>query len=122
MEDTVGNRIEALAAQKGLPGGKELAALFGVSYETLRRWRGGGIAPNRNRAARISEVLGVPEEVFMHGVVGTPQLDPQQRRLLRAFGRVLAADKERFIGMIELRAQELSEIAQQMLFEQPKKK
>lgn len=68
MEETVGARIERLAAAKGLPANAALAELFGVTYETLRKWRAGQTAPSRKRAAKISEKLGVEPEVFMHGV------------------------------------------------------
>ena len=67
MHTTVGQRIEALAAEKGLPSGKALAALFGVSYETLRKWRSGDAAPNRSRQLVVAKVLGCKPEAFMFG-------------------------------------------------------
>lgn len=76
MSETVGQRIEAIALQKGLPQHARLAALIGVTYETLRKWREGASAPNRARQAVLVELLGVPAEVFMHGIqaAGTPQV------------------------------------------------
>lgn len=68
MGKTVGERIEAMAASKGLPQGAALAALFGVQYETLRKWRTGEAAPNRSRQQAIAAVLGVAPAAFMHGV------------------------------------------------------
>lgn len=65
--ETVGKRIEAIASGKGLPAGQPLAELFGVSYETLRKWRTGAAAPNRERQKKVAAVLGVQPEEFMHG-------------------------------------------------------
>lgn len=70
VQETPGQRIEALALERGLPSGGKLAELLGVSFETLRQWRVGQSAPNRSRQAHIAKVLGVPPEAFMHGVVG----------------------------------------------------
>ena len=66
----MGKLIESIAAEKGLPGGAQLAALLGVQYETLRKWRLGTAAPNRTRQQTIAKVLGVPPATFMHGVAG----------------------------------------------------
>lgn len=76
MRQTVGERIEQLAQAKGLPAGAALAALFGVQYETLRKWRMGTAAPNRARQLVVSQVLGVAPAVFMHGVVEGDALQP----------------------------------------------
>ncbi len=67
MNKTVGERIRAIAAAKGLGDGEELAARFDVSYETLRKWTTGEAAPNRSRQAIVAEVLGVPPAAFMYG-------------------------------------------------------
>lgn len=69
-KNTAGHRIESIAKAKGLPVGQELAAMLGVSYETLRKWRAGATAPNRNRAADIAKLLEVPEAEFMHSTSG----------------------------------------------------
>lgn len=121
---TVGVRIEELAKKQGLPPAAALAALFGVSYETLRKWRGGETAPNRNRAAKISEVLGVPPEVFLHGVsaeaTGTaPELSltTDEHRLLRAYRNVLKGDRTRVLDGLERRAEEIQEIARTIRIE-----
>jgi hypothetical protein len=69
-----------MAHEQGLPGGKALAELFGVTYETLRAWTADGakIAPNRRRAALIAEVLKTTVEVVMHGSPPPPrQLDAE---------------------------------------------
>ncbi|MBI5259795.1 MAG: helix-turn-helix transcriptional regulator [Burkholderiales bacterium] len=68
MAETAGTRIRRLAREKGLGDGQDLAAKIGVSYETLRKWTEGESAPNRARQKVISELLGVPAEVFMYGV------------------------------------------------------
>ena len=77
--ETIGRRIQRIAAEKGLPGGKALAERFGVTYETLRAWTadGGKIAPNRSRAQKVADVLGVPVEVVMYG-------SPPRKRALDA--------------------------------------
>jgi len=66
-DETIGTRIEAIAAAKGIPGGAQLAKRFGVSYETLRKWREGETAPNRAKQAVVSRELGVPVGAFMFG-------------------------------------------------------
>lgn len=111
--ETVGQRIERLALEKQLPAGAKLAALFGVSYETLRKWRDGDTSPNRNRQLRIAEVLGVAPEVFMHGVAGSQAgepLKPDEARLLRAYRQVLKADKAAALKQLEDRAREIEEL------------
>ncbi len=79
MARTVGERIEEIAAAKGLPAAAALAELLGVRYESLRKWRTGDAAPNRSRQKVIAKVLGVPEAAFMHGVdaaKAAPAADP----------------------------------------------
>lgn len=112
-QETVGARIERIAQEKQLPSGSQLAALFGVSYETLRKWREGGTSPNRNRQLRIAEVLGVAPEVFMHGVAGAQAGEPlkaDEARLLRAYRQVLKADKAAVLKQLEDRAREIEEL------------
>ena len=111
--ESIGARIERLAQEKQLPSGAKLAALFGVSYETLRKWRDGDTSPNRNRQQRIAEVLGVAPEVFMHGVAGGQAgepLKPDEARLLRAYRQVLKADKAAVLKQLEGRAREIEEL------------
>lgn len=112
-QETAGARIERIAQDKQLPSGAKLAALFGVSYETLRKWRDGDTSPNRNRQLRISEVLGVAPEVFMHGAAGGQAgepLKPDEARLLRAYRQVLKADKAAALKELEDRAREIEEL------------
>lgn len=71
-QDTVGTRILRIAAAHSilrLQTRKELAATFGVTYETLRKWIAGEAAPSRKRAESIAARMGVRAETFMHGVV-----------------------------------------------------
>lgn len=83
MEKTVGERIRAIAAAKGLGDGEELAARFDVTYETLRKWTKGLAAPNRSRQLVIAEVLGVPIPAFMHG---DPAIERQESSTEADFG------------------------------------
>lgn len=113
MHETVGARIESLAATKKLPKNAELARLIGVSYETLRRWRAGEAAPNRKRQDRIAELLGVAHEVFMHGSAGANAGEPlrsDEARLLRAYRTVLKEDKIDMLKSAEARAREIEEL------------
>lgn len=92
--ETVGQRIEKLAARQGLAPGAALAKEFGVSYETLRKWRAGEIAPNRARQERISAVLKVPPEQFMHGVMTARPLSDEEWRLVGLM-RTLAPEDQK---------------------------
>lgn len=112
-QETVGARIERIAQEKQLPSGAKLAKLFGVTYETLRKWREGGTGPNRNRQVRVSEVLGVAPAVFMHGAAGAQAGEPlkaDEARLLRAYRQVLKADKAAALKQLEDRAREIEEL------------
>lgn len=91
MTKTVGQRIEELAAAKGLPSGKALAKLFGTTYETMRKWRAGETAPNRARQLTISKVLEAPPEAFMHGVEA--QAGADDLRLQRLVKNYRALDR-----------------------------
>lgn len=96
VHTTVVQRIEALAAEQGLPSGKALAKRFGVSYETLRKWRSGDAAPNRSRQLIIAKELRVKPEVFMFAVEAgkspdsdfEPQPSPAAMDLARRFDAV----------------------------------
>lgn len=83
-----------MAHEQGLPGGKALAELLGVTYETLRAWTADGakIAPNRNRAIKIAEMLKTTPEVVMHGAAPPPR-QPDAEALADAFD-VLPVDSE----------------------------
>lgn len=53
----------------GLTSHQALAALVGVSWQTVQLWeKEGGTAPNRNRIGKVAEVLGVTPEWLQHGV------------------------------------------------------
>ncbi len=111
--ETVGARIERIAHAKNLPGGAALAAMFGVTYETLRKWRDGTTSPNRARQNRIAEVMGVAPAVFMHGADGGQSGEPllaDEARLLRAYRRVLKADRAQVLQQLENRAREIEEL------------
>lgn len=123
VRETIGTRIEALARARGLPEGSALAAKFKVSYETLRKWREGATAPNRNRAEQIAAILGVPSAAFMHDIAADPASMPTAQpvgltdlevRMLAAFRQVLSTDKEKFVDQVEARAAEIAAIAKQM--------
>lgn len=87
---TVGERIDAIAREKGLPSGQALADLLGVSYETLRGWRKNRAAPNRARQLKIAEVLGVNPEQFMHGVgAGPRQMSPNALYIAEVYDLLL---------------------------------
>lgn len=111
-EESVGNRIERLAKANGLPAGSALANRLGVSYETLRRWKAGETAPNRNRAVRIAEFLGCAPEAFMHGVTDAvpDKLPADEARLVEAFRMLLRDDKAELLAEVERRAKVVAEI------------
>lgn len=122
MDETVGDRIERLAAAKNLPSGQALAELFGVSYETLRKWKRNLVAPNRSRQQVISKALGVAPEVFMHGVAGPSAGEPlraDEARLLRAYRHLLKADQEEALKRMETRAREIEELELRIKRERP---
>ena len=83
-----------MAKEQGLPGGKALAELFGVTYETLRAWSvdGAKMAPNRSRAIKIAEVLKTTVEVVMYGAPPPPR-QPDAEMLADAF-EALPVDSE----------------------------
>lgn len=114
--ETVGDRIERLAKAKGLPVGGALANRLGVSYETLRRWKAGDTAPNRNRAVRIAEFLGCAPEAFMHGVTdaAAEALPSDEARLVEAFRMLLRADKAELLTEIERRAHAVAELQERI--------
>lgn len=113
MAETVGQRIERLAKEKGLPTGAVLAERCGVSYESFRKWKAGDAAPNRRRQEVIAQVLGVEPAAFMFGADGGTSGEPLQSdeaRLLRAFRVVLTEDRADFLRQLERRAREVSEL------------
>ncbi len=113
MVETIGHRIERLASQKKLPTGAALAKLFGVSYESFRKWKAGEAAPNRRRQEVIAAALGVDPAAFMFGADGAASGEPLQSdeaRLLRAFRVVLTEDRSDFLRQLERRAREVSEL------------
>lgn len=112
--ETVGNRIEALARAKGLPTGKALAKMLGVSYEALRKWKSGDIVPSRARQQVIADALGVSAATFMHGASGAVSgepLAPEEARLLRAWRVLLREDRTAVLRQVEQRARELEELS-----------
>jgi transcriptional regulator with XRE-family HTH domain len=66
MKQTVGERLLEAAERKGWSA-DQFAKLVGVSYETVRKWRTGATAPNRNRAIKVAEVLGTSVNWVMYG-------------------------------------------------------
>lgn len=99
--ETVGQRIEKLAAQQGLAPGAALAKEFGVSYETLRKWRAGEIAPNRSRQERISAVLKVPPEQFMHGVMTARPLSDEEWKLVGLMRTLRPEDRKTLLRVAD---------------------
>ena len=121
MSTTVGLRIEEIARSKGLPTGAALAAKLGVSYETLRRWRADGLAPNRARQRIIADYLGVDAAVFMFGSDGSTAGEPltkDEARLLRAYRKLLTKDRAELLAQAERRAHEIDEIEARVRAEQ----
>lgn len=83
-----------MAHEQGLPSGKALAKILGVTYETLRAWTAedAKIAPNRNRAIKIAEILKTTVEVVMYGAPPPPR-QPDADELADAFD-ALPVDSE----------------------------
>jgi transcriptional regulator with XRE-family HTH domain len=78
--ETIGRRIERLAAERGKTMA-ELREALGVSYETTRKWSTGDTAPNRNRTAQLAKLLGVSEDVITYGEVReAPEPSPRLAR------------------------------------------
>jgi transcriptional regulator with XRE-family HTH domain len=66
---TIGARLRDFAALPPLNWtAKELAERLGISYETLRRWINGDMAPNRRRVKAICEILHVSPEWVLLGL------------------------------------------------------
>ena len=114
--DTVGQRIEAIAATKGLPSGAALAKQIGITYETLRKWRSGATAPNRNRLKKVLEVLGVEPIQLLFAKPGTGVSNPleshsdQEDRLLLAFRTLPARERSEYLQQIEDKAEFVNEL------------
>jgi len=110
---TAGDRIEQAARKKGLSYGTELAQKLGVSYETLRRWKTGHTAPNRQRQAKIAQVLGVDPSFFMHGVGAPPDLNPlsaDEESLLSAYRCLLARERHELLATAERLAADVRDL------------
>ena len=101
--ETVGTRIEALAAKLDPPlANAALAEAVGVSYETLRKWRNGLIHPTANRQKHISKVLGVPPERYMHPANYLPgDVDVVSRQILVALRAITPRQRLAILATIE---------------------
>lgn len=111
--ESIGARIERLGAERLGCTGKLLAAKLGVTYETLRKWKSGDIAPNRTRQEQIARQLGVPISAFMlpgGDAQGDPPISKDEQRLLAAYRVVLAEDRDKALAALERRAREVEEI------------
>lgn len=53
---------------------EQLAALVGVSYQTIQQWENGKTAPKRQRLAKVADALGVTVEFLSLGT--TPDENP----------------------------------------------
>lgn len=118
---TVGDRIEELGRDKLGLTGAALAEKLGVTYETLRKWKRGLGSPSAPRQKRISEALGEPPAVFMHGAaaVGGEPLTRDEKRLLGAYRGILEDDRAKVLKELEKRAREVEEIAIRVHRERP---
>lgn len=114
--ETVGQRIEAIAAENGLPSNSALAKRLGITYETLRNWRSGTSAPNRNRLKKVSEVLGVDPSLLMFELtretVAAPEsnLTDLEKRVLAAFKTLPIRERVEFLERIEEKAAMVTEL------------
>ena len=61
----IGARIKSLRKKKGLTQ-RELSALVGVSFSTLRRWEVYELQPRADEISRLAEVLGCNEYELVH--------------------------------------------------------
>jgi transcriptional regulator with XRE-family HTH domain len=65
---SIHQRIKERRLALGLNSHKALAALVGVSWQTVQLWeKEGGTAPNRNRIEMVAQVLGVTPGWLQNG-------------------------------------------------------
>lgn len=70
---SIHQRIKSRRIALQLQSHKALADLVGVSWQTVQLWeKEGGTAPNRNRIAKVAEVLQVSVEWLTTGQGDTP--------------------------------------------------
>ncbi len=67
-QPSIGARITSLRQQAGITQGA-LAKALGVSRVTVTFWETDRNTPPSQELLRIAEILGVPVEVFLHGMV-----------------------------------------------------
>jgi transcriptional regulator with XRE-family HTH domain len=91
MNETVGERVQRIARERGLPSGEALAEALGVTYEAMRQWTRGPTAPSRKRAQVVADYLKVSVETVMHG--STVIRQPDAEALADAFD-ALPVDSE----------------------------
>ena len=91
MNETVGERIQRIARERGLPSGEALAEALGVTYEAMRQWTRGPTAPSRKLAQIVADYLKVSVETVMHGAPVIRQ--PDAEALADAF-EALPVDSE----------------------------
>lgn len=114
--ETIGQRIEAIASECGLPSNSALAQHLGITYETLRKWRSGSSAPNRSRLKKISELLGVDPARLMFGIereAGAKpedELSEEESRVLAAFRTLPTRERMDFLAQIEEKAAVVTEL------------
>lgn len=70
---TIHTRIKEARQAKSLSM-EQLAALVGVSYQTIQQWENGKTAPKRQRLAKVADALGVTVEFLSLGT--TPDENP----------------------------------------------
>lgn len=77
---TIHEKIKALREGKNLTM-EQLAALIGVSWQTVQQWENGKTAPKRNRLEKVAEVLGVPSVSLTSNDVEFYGVDAEGARL-----------------------------------------
>src|SRR5690606_33340852 len=80
---TIHTRIREARQAKGLST-ERLAALVGVSYQTIQQWENGKTAPKRQRLAKVADALGVTVEFLSLGTAPDENPDHAPIRLVDA--------------------------------------
>jgi len=82
--ESIGKRIERLAAAKGITMA-EVREHLDVSYETTRKWATGDTAPRRAHTAKLAALLEVSQNAITYGDTA---LTPREQRLLMTYRRL----------------------------------